>query len=224
VPTVVAALLAATFGGLWLAAKHGGTDSVLTASASEPAMAEADREPAAEVVQAAHEVAPEVEVGSYEEAVVEPGDEAAPSDAEDGHAQKREHAGSDRGGRSQESKADVDIGALLGRAEQARARGDLGQAAALFEDVLRHRARNLTALKALGTIAFNRGDHRTAISYLRRAVKVAPRDGDLRIRLGDAHYKLRQYAQARTHFTKAVEVGHPSARRRLDLLADAAGS
>jgi tetratricopeptide (TPR) repeat protein len=215
-----------------LAVEHRVIDTelpVLTALASEPDVGDPGPERAvtAEVVPAAHDVAPVAQEPAYEEVVVvepepepEPEPEGDPPPPPEDTQQPKQP---DRD-RPAAAKPEVDVGALLHRAEEARAHGDGKRAAALFEDVLRHRPRNLGALKGLSKLAFNRGDHKAAIGYLRRAVKVAPRDGDLRIRLGDAHYKLGQYTQARTHFTKAAENGHPSARRRLDLLQDAAGS
>jgi TolA-binding protein len=113
---------------------------------------------------------------------------------------------------------------LLRQAKEAQAQGNAKQARALFEQVLRHRPRNMAALEALSNLAFTRGDHQGAIGYLSRAVKVAPRNADLRIRLGDAHFKLGQYAKARTHFEQAQKLGHPSAARRLARVNEAQGS
>jgi serine/threonine protein kinase len=108
-----------------------------------------------------------------------------------------------------------DVDELLREARQAQGRGDSKRADELFRRVLEQRPRNLAALEGLSGLAFNRGDHAAAAGYLKRAVKISPRDAELRIRLGDAHFKLRQYPKARREFEKAAQLGHPSAARRL---------
>jgi tetratricopeptide (TPR) repeat protein len=110
-------------------------------------------------------------------------------------------------------KADARL--LAGRAREARALGDLAQAERLFERALENRARHVGALTGLAELALDRGDHRAAIGYLTRAVKVTPRSSDLRIRLGDAHYKLGELGPARSQYKKAAELGHRSAELRL---------
>jgi Flp pilus assembly protein TadD len=47
---------------------------------------------------------------------------------------------------------------------------------------------------------------------------VSPKDGDLRIKLGDAMFKLGQLEKARTEFAKAAATGHPQAIRRLQIV------
>ena len=50
-----------------------------------------------------------------------------------------------------------------------------------------------------------------------------PDQGKLYILLGDAHYKVLEYADARRHYEKALELGHPGAGKRLEKLEDTVG-
>lgn len=115
------------------------------------------------------------------------------------------------------------VGDLVLAARKARERGDGKEAEKLLRDALGRDPDHVPALEALGALRFNRGDYRAAVGLLTRAVRHAPRDSDLRIRLGDAHFKLAQWADARQHFAKAHDLGHPAAERRLSRTDEARG-
>lgn len=105
---------------------------------------------------------------------------------------------------------------LLAAAKAASAKGERKEAEGLYAEVLERDRDHAGALEALGTLRFNRGDYRGAAKVLAKAVDASPKDAELRIRLGDAHFKLEQYDKARTQFTKAKELGHSAADRRLE--------
>jgi serine/threonine protein kinase len=228
---------------LWLAMQSGDTEASQPSVAAVQLEREAprrdppDETPASEEVAAAEDrpaAIPDVErpsSGTSDGDVPEPTSDAEEvSDLEEEHADEAVPASTSPDQAANRQSADneapaavdvVNVSELVREAKEAQARGDTKRAHELFEDVLANRPRNMAALEALSSLAFNRGDHRAAAGYLTRAVKVSPRNAELRIRLGDAHFKLEQYAKARTHFEKAAKLGHPSAARRLARVEDA---
>jgi TolA-binding protein len=234
-------------GALWLAMQSGETEASPSVAAVQLELEAAPREqpdetPAEEVVEAEDRPAamPDVErpaSGTSGDDVPEATSDAEEmsdleeevSDLAEEAADEAVPASTSRDQSANREKADdepaavdvVNVSELVREAKEAQARGDTKRAHELFENVLARRPRNMAALEALSSLAFNRGDLRAAAGYLTRAVKVSPRNAELRIRLGDAHFKLEQYAKARTHFEKAAKLGHPSAARRLARVEDA---
>jgi len=72
-----------------------------------------------------------------------------------------------------------------------------------------------TELAAEGNALFNRGAYREASQVLEAAVKADRDNGQYRILLGDAYYKLGNTASARKHYEKAQALGNGAAERRL---------
>ena len=70
----------------------------------------------------------------------------------------------------------------------------------------------------LSNLSFDSGKYSSATSYARRAVKVAPRNADYRVRLGDAYFKQGKHDRARAQYQRAAKLGHPFAARRLKQL------
>ena len=70
---------------------------------------------------------------------------------------------------------------------------------------------------------FERGRYRNALRFAKRVVELAPRKGRYRILLGDAHFKVLDYASARRQYEKAQELGHSAAKKRLQRLEQTVG-
>jgi hypothetical protein len=167
----------------------------------DPAEPEDSPEPAQQIIVPAAETAEESGKDAARRTVRDerPADAAAPE-----------------GGEPAEPK--VDVAGLMQQAKQKRDAGQKSAAEALYQQVLARQPRHKEALSALGELAFGKGDSAAAVKYFGRAVKVSPKDADLRIQLGDALFKLERYEKARTEFAKAAASGHPSAIRRLQIV------
>ena len=101
--------------------------------------------------------------------------------------------------------------------------GDGKGAEQAFHRALRIDRRHVPALAALAQLYFDRGAHTEALRWAEKAVAVAPRDGKLRILLGDAHLKVLAYDDAQVQYEKAAELGHAAAKGRIALLKDKLG-
>ncbi len=106
--------------------------------------------------------------------------------------------------------------ALVGKADAALQAGRLDAAEGLYQQALAADDRTAAAHAGQSRIAFHRGNYATAVRHAKRAVRHAPRSGKYRMTLGDAFYKSYRYDEAVEQFTRAVKLGHPGARERLD--------
>jgi hypothetical protein len=101
------------------------------------------------------------------------------------------------------------------KGKSALARGNGGAAEQWFKSALFHDPRNLTALRGLGDLYFNRASYSSSARYLKRATRAAPKDGSLRIMLGDAYFKMGKTSDAKAQYQKAKELGTAGADKRL---------
>jgi serine/threonine protein kinase/TolA-binding protein len=230
----VTALLVASAAGGWLVLqdREGTSDDAATiATEAGPAVAVAGPAPTDEPAPA--EVPPADAVPA-DTAPSEPGPElaAAPTTGATAaaHAQKanarttKPRAKTDKKREATDTPPERSVAELVTAAKAANAKGDRKAAEALYAEVVARDPDHLGALDSLGSLRWSRGDYRGAAKVLARAVDESPKNAELRIRLGDAHFKLQQYDKARTQFTKAKELGHAAADRRLERTEAAAGS
>ena len=111
-----------------------------------------------------------------------------------------------------------DPAAAAALAQEGRAalrRGELAAAEQLFNRALAASNRSSAALIGLSDVWFDRGDFAKAVGYAERAVKLAPKDADYRLRLGDAYYKVLRYLDAEKQYAVAAELGHPDGPARV---------
>ncbi len=94
--------------------------------------------------------------------------------------------------------------------------GKRQRAETLFHRALDQDHRSHRALDGLSQVHFARGNYQQAVSYGKRAVKLAGRRGSYRINLGDAYFKVFRYQEAKTEYRKAKDLGHRDARARLE--------
>jgi tetratricopeptide (TPR) repeat protein len=104
---------------------------------------------------------------------------------------------------------------LLKQASAAHRSGNRREAARLYRQVVDLDQSNDEALIALSDISFDAGNYRTAIRFGERAVRIAPRNGSYRVKLGDAYYKRVMLTEARAEYQRALEFSHPDAARKL---------
>jgi tetratricopeptide (TPR) repeat protein/predicted Ser/Thr protein kinase len=107
---------------------------------------------------------------------------------------------------------------LVKQARRNLRRGDSNGAEKLFYQALAYDNRNARALMGLSDIHFDRSSHQKAVRFGEKAVGAAPRNGDYRIRLGDAYFKLFRYKDAEKQYKAASRLGHRDARGRIDKL------
>jgi tetratricopeptide (TPR) repeat protein len=112
---------------------------------------------------------------------------------------------------------------LAKQARDAFSTNHLEQAETLYHRALDLESRNEAALVGLCELYFERGKYRKSLELGKQAVARAPEQGKLRILLGDAHFKVLEYAEARRHYEKALALGHPSAQKRLEKLEKTVG-
>lgn len=104
---------------------------------------------------------------------------------------------------------------LVAAGNRARDSGRLADARKAFERALALDPRSHAALIGLSDVAFHGGDQARAANYARKAIKLAPRIADYRIRLGDAYFKAFRYEDARAEYVEAQRLGHASALARI---------
>ena len=105
--------------------------------------------------------------------------------------------------------------ALVDEARAAARRGADREAERLFERALAQDSRCAEALAGLTEVHFNRGTYSRAFTYGKKAIRLAKADADLRVLVGDAAFKVFRYDEARVHYERAQELGHPQADKRL---------
>jgi hypothetical protein len=74
-----------------------------------------------------------------------------------------------------------------------------------FEEALQHDPSCRPALAGLGRIAFDAGRWRDAADHLEAALRIEPRDAELREMLGKAHEKLGHHRSAARHLRRAEQ-------------------
>jgi tetratricopeptide (TPR) repeat protein len=116
-----------------------------------------------------------------------------------------------------------DAGALVKAAEAALRRGDRKSAEQLYNQAIRVDRRHARALAGLAQLHFDSGQNHKAVTYAKLAVAAAPRNGSLRILLGDALVKTLDYDGAKQAYTRARALGSKAAGKRLALIEDKLG-
>lgn len=107
---------------------------------------------------------------------------------------------------------------LVEKADAAYKSGKRSTARRLLDEALALDEGSAEALIGLSNLSFDSGKFSSAASYARRAVNLAPRNADYRLRLGDAYFKLEQNDRARAQYERAAKLGHPFAARRIERL------
>jgi len=108
--------------------------------------------------------------------------------------------------------------ALARDARAALAAGDRKQAETLYYQALAADNRNAVALIGLSDLEFDRGAHQRAADYAEKATAAAPKTAAYHLKLGDAYFKLLRYADARSAYAKAKDLGSREADERLTKL------
>jgi tetratricopeptide (TPR) repeat protein len=108
--------------------------------------------------------------------------------------------------------------ALARDARAALAAGDRKQAETLYHQALAADNRNAVALIGLSDLEFDRGAHQRAADYAEKATAAAPKTAAYHLKLGDAYFKLLRYADARSAYAKAKDLGSREADERLTKL------
>ncbi len=107
---------------------------------------------------------------------------------------------------------------LVADGEAARRRGELDVAEQRFHQALAEFSASVAALLGLCDVYFDRAQFEQAVGFAERAVVIDPEHPGARLRLGDTLVKLLRYNDARAHYEKAAELGHPQAAARLHKL------
>jgi len=103
----------------------------------------------------------------------------------------------------------------LARAKEARKKGKRDEAIAAYQSVLRHDARNRTALRELSRMQFDAGNYDGAVRYGKQLVALSSSTTSDRVALGDAYFKLGRTADAKAQYQKAAAMGDATGKKRL---------
>lgn len=105
-----------------------------------------------------------------------------------------------------------------GRAELKAAKYDAAKGA--FEEALRKNPNAAAAHAGLGEVAFQQQRFADAVTHHRNAVQASPRNVGYQIDLGMAYYRLKNYAQAKSWWEKALTLQptNAKAKKYLDLV------
>jgi tetratricopeptide (TPR) repeat protein len=160
----------------------------------------------------------ETEGESGEDPAATAGGEDDGLDAGDGAAVKPAAGG---GGKTNKDPARAKE--LAAKAKASFRANRLDRAESLYHQALEYDPANQAATIGLAELNFERGRYRQALRFAKRASQRAPRDGRLWILLGDSHFKVLEYQDARTAYTKAKTLGHGSAAGRLARLEKTLG-
>jgi tRNA A-37 threonylcarbamoyl transferase component Bud32/tetratricopeptide (TPR) repeat protein len=107
---------------------------------------------------------------------------------------------------------------------QARTRGDFATATTKFHRALQLDPRNRSALEGLAEVAFQQNEPTEAVGYLRKALRLAPRNQRLHLQLGDAYLAALDYPRALAAYRTAAELGSRKAADRIALVEARTGA
>jgi tetratricopeptide (TPR) repeat protein len=114
--------------------------------------------------------------------------------------------------------------AFVEKARAALRSGSLKDAESWFHRALESDRSNADALVGLAELYFEQGAYQRALEFARRGVKAAPKSGRHQLILGDVCFKVLRYADARTAYAAAQNLGHPSAKARLERIDETLGA
>lgn len=106
----------------------------------------------------------------------------------------------------------------ISRGRAAFKAGRLDEAESHFHRALEADHRSAAARAGLAELHFERGQYGKAVQHGKRAASRRPKDGKLRLLLGDAYFKLARYPEARAAYERALELGQSGAKGRLERL------
>ncbi len=84
--------------------------------------------------------------------------------------------------------------------------GRIGEATAVYWQILGIEPKNVDALHLLGVIAFQTGQHQVAVDMITKAIELKPDFADAYYNLGNAFKDLKQLAAAVDNYGKAIEL------------------
>ena len=102
--------------------------------------------------------------------------------------------------------------ALLAQALHLHQSGQLSQARALYENLLRIQPAHADALHLLGVLASQSGEHQRAVEHITRAIALQPHQETYHVNLGIAHKELGQLDLAAACFDRALTLQPLSAK------------
>jgi len=108
--------------------------------------------------------------------------------------------------------------ALVAEARRQKGQGKRDAALKKMFEATRVDKRFAPAWDGLRDLHFQQGAYHEAVQYGEKAVKLAPSNGQYHLRLGEAHWKLADYAAAERAWTTAAGLGVAQARERLEAL------
>jgi tetratricopeptide (TPR) repeat protein len=108
--------------------------------------------------------------------------------------------------------------ALVAEARRQKGQGKRDAALKTMFEATRVDKRFAPAWDGLRDLHFQQGAYHEAVQYGEKAVKLAPGNGQYHLRLGEAHWKLADYAAAEKAWTTAAALGVAQARERLESL------
>ncbi len=118
----------------------------------------------------------------------------------------------------QRSQGRASAAALVAEAKRESRAGNVEAARALLHRALRADRNHHPALAALAHHSFEAAQYHEAIRFAERAVAIAPRHASYWQLLGDAHFRVLAYEEARRAYRKAADLGQASAHKRLALV------
>jgi len=108
--------------------------------------------------------------------------------------------------------------ALVGEARKLKGQGKKDPALKKMFEATRVDKRYAPAWDGLRDLHFQKGAYHEAAQYGSKAVKLAPTNGQYHLRLGEAHWKLADYAAAEKAWKSALALGVAQAADRLEVL------
>jgi len=101
---------------------------------------------------------------------------------------------------------DIQISALLDRAIDHQNASQLGEAEAIYRQILRVDPNNADANHLLGLLGHQIGKHKEAIVLMNKAIELKPNFAEAHCNLGLAKQALGRMDEAREHFKKAIAI------------------
>jgi predicted CXXCH cytochrome family protein len=118
-----------------------------------------------------------------------------------------------------------DTSTILLLAHVYAAQGDWPKARERYEEILAGQPEHLEALVGAAEAAGQTDGSGAALPYLNRAMEISPERPDLRVKVGRIYHERKQYQEALSQFSRAVEIdpGYTVALRQLANVLEAMG-